>query len=111
MVYQCPYTLLELHQLNSHGVDCGDRVVLPDGCLEPSQRLATNWSDRGAAAESDLDAMYQMFHQGEKCKKCKNPCLATVLPPPNIIALMFGGAKPLIHLSYSNFTNVWPRSK
>ncbi|MBW4486009.1 MAG: hypothetical protein KME14_26090 [Tildeniella torsiva UHER 1998/13D] len=31
MTWQCPYTPLELHQLNPHGFDYGDRVVLPDG--------------------------------------------------------------------------------
>jgi hypothetical protein len=30
MTWQCPYTPLELHQLNPHGFDYGDRVVLPD---------------------------------------------------------------------------------
>jgi hypothetical protein len=31
MTWQCPYTPLELHQLNPHNFDYGDRVVLPDG--------------------------------------------------------------------------------
>jgi hypothetical protein len=29
MAYQCPYTPLELHALNPHCFDYGDRVVLP----------------------------------------------------------------------------------
>ncbi|MEA5452042.1 hypothetical protein VB780_25940 [Leptolyngbya sp. CCNP1308] len=32
MTWQCPYTPLELHQLNPHGFDYGDHVVLPDVC-------------------------------------------------------------------------------
>jgi len=31
MAWQCPYTPLELHQLNPHDIDYGDLVVLPDG--------------------------------------------------------------------------------
>jgi hypothetical protein len=31
MTWQCPYTPLELHQLNPHNFTYADRVVLPDG--------------------------------------------------------------------------------
>lgn len=31
MTWQCPYTPLELYQLNPHNFAYGDRVVLPDG--------------------------------------------------------------------------------
>jgi hypothetical protein len=31
MAWQCPYSPLELHQLNPHGFDYGHRVILPDG--------------------------------------------------------------------------------
>lgn len=31
MTWQCPYTPLELHQLNPHNFAYGDRIVLPDG--------------------------------------------------------------------------------
>jgi hypothetical protein len=31
MVWQCPYSPLELHQLNPHGFDYSARVILPDG--------------------------------------------------------------------------------
>ncbi len=31
MAWKCPYTPLELHQLNPHGFDYGHRVILPDG--------------------------------------------------------------------------------
>ena len=31
MPYTCPYTPIELHQLNPHGFDYNHRVTLPDG--------------------------------------------------------------------------------
>jgi len=31
MAWQCPHSPLELHQLNPHNFDYGDRVILPDG--------------------------------------------------------------------------------
>jgi hypothetical protein len=47
MPYQCPYTPLELHQLNPHGFDYNHRVVLPDGRLGTISKIGYSyvWAD------------------------------------------------------------------
>jgi hypothetical protein len=52
MAYECPYSPIELHALNPHGLDYGDRIVLPDGrtgmVSKPGYKYAYVDADTGA---------------------------------------------------------------
>ncbi|MBD1877067.1 hypothetical protein H6F75_26635 [Nodosilinea sp. FACHB-131] len=53
MAWQCPYTPLELHQLNPHNFDYGDRVVLPDGRTGMVSKVGYKYGHVDADTEAD----------------------------------------------------------
>lgn len=53
MSYQCPYSPLELHQLNPHGFDYGDRVVLPDGRTGTISKMGYSFTSVDADTGAD----------------------------------------------------------
>jgi hypothetical protein len=53
MVWQCPYSPLELLEFNPHGFDYGARVILPDGRAGMVSKVGYKyaWVDADAGAD------------------------------------------------------------